>query len=306
MPGAPGLEFRIGGYKPDGTPKQVQSACPPTPGTDGKPRQWNHHTHPISWPDSATQKLRALSREARGISEEEDPDPEPGGDPPFSHARMTKEARRIRVRSGGWRSEEPESAIRSPEHLEARIGQAIERWVPSEDQKRHKCLLGVTADIAHILPEVAADETRPYFETWHSRSLPFMEETNIEFNWGEWVRCLQGAKQGGFIVPRAMERARTLPGRFVENDEQNAMARLFQAMAIERNDRTFYLGYDDIARFVGWPNAGSVRWARKQLVKAGLVKVVAEGEKGIGRKEDGTPRQATVWKWLGPLEPGNG
>lgn len=36
----PGLEFRIGGRKPDGTAKQVQSVIPPTPGTDGKPRAW--------------------------------------------------------------------------------------------------------------------------------------------------------------------------------------------------------------------------------------------------------------------------
>jgi len=37
----PGLEWRIGGYKPDGkTVKQVQSVCPPTPGTDGSKRMW--------------------------------------------------------------------------------------------------------------------------------------------------------------------------------------------------------------------------------------------------------------------------
>ncbi len=37
----PGLELRAGGTKDDGTPKQIQSVCPPTPGTDGKPREWN-------------------------------------------------------------------------------------------------------------------------------------------------------------------------------------------------------------------------------------------------------------------------
>jgi putative DNA primase/helicase len=37
----PGLELRLGGYKADGTIKQVQSVVPPTPGTDGKPRVWN-------------------------------------------------------------------------------------------------------------------------------------------------------------------------------------------------------------------------------------------------------------------------
>ncbi len=36
----PDLEFRIGGCKSDGTVKQCQSVVPPTPGTDGKPREW--------------------------------------------------------------------------------------------------------------------------------------------------------------------------------------------------------------------------------------------------------------------------
>src|SRR5262249_47913813 len=37
----PGLEFRVGGYKPGGkVVKQVQSVVPPTPGTDGTPRTW--------------------------------------------------------------------------------------------------------------------------------------------------------------------------------------------------------------------------------------------------------------------------
>ena len=38
----PDLEIRVGGYKDDGTVKQVQSVVPPTPGTDGTPRRWTH------------------------------------------------------------------------------------------------------------------------------------------------------------------------------------------------------------------------------------------------------------------------
>jgi hypothetical protein len=41
FPSLPDLEFRIGGYKPDGSVKQVQSVCPPTPGIDERPRGWN-------------------------------------------------------------------------------------------------------------------------------------------------------------------------------------------------------------------------------------------------------------------------
>jgi hypothetical protein len=41
LPNLPGLEFRFGGYKGDGSVKQVQSVVPPSPGTDGIPRAWN-------------------------------------------------------------------------------------------------------------------------------------------------------------------------------------------------------------------------------------------------------------------------
>lgn len=41
LPSLPGLELRIGGFKPDGSLKQLQSVCPPTRGTDGTPRRWN-------------------------------------------------------------------------------------------------------------------------------------------------------------------------------------------------------------------------------------------------------------------------
>lgn len=41
LPNLPDLELRIGGTKPDGAVKQLQSVVPPTPGTDGRPRRWN-------------------------------------------------------------------------------------------------------------------------------------------------------------------------------------------------------------------------------------------------------------------------
>jgi putative DNA primase/helicase len=40
LPELPDLEIRIGGLKSDGSVKQIQSVCPPTNGTDGKPRVW--------------------------------------------------------------------------------------------------------------------------------------------------------------------------------------------------------------------------------------------------------------------------
>lgn len=40
LPCYPDLEFRIGGENPDGSIKQVQSVCPPTPNDDGTVREW--------------------------------------------------------------------------------------------------------------------------------------------------------------------------------------------------------------------------------------------------------------------------
>jgi putative DNA primase/helicase len=71
MPGAPGLEFRIGGLKGNGEPKQVQSVCPPTPGTDGEPRRWrNILREPAAWPESATDRLEEMGRAAAAAAKE--------------------------------------------------------------------------------------------------------------------------------------------------------------------------------------------------------------------------------------------
>jgi hypothetical protein len=40
LPALPDLEIRVGGFKDDGTVKQVQSVVPPSPGTNGVPRTW--------------------------------------------------------------------------------------------------------------------------------------------------------------------------------------------------------------------------------------------------------------------------
>jgi P4 family phage/plasmid primase-like protien len=63
----PDLEIRIGGLNETGVPKQLQSVVPPTPGTDGKPREW---TNPPSvgvaaLPESAYAFLEALAEKKR-------------------------------------------------------------------------------------------------------------------------------------------------------------------------------------------------------------------------------------------------
>lgn len=52
LPVYPDLELRIGGENLDGSVKQIQSVCPPTPNDDGTPRQWIGSGILIFVPDS--------------------------------------------------------------------------------------------------------------------------------------------------------------------------------------------------------------------------------------------------------------
>ncbi len=56
----PGLEFRIGGRKPDGSVKQFQSVAPPTPGTDDRPRVWNLVERIAELPEVAYETLEDI------------------------------------------------------------------------------------------------------------------------------------------------------------------------------------------------------------------------------------------------------
>lgn len=60
----PGLEFRVGGFKPDGTVKQLQSVCPPSEGTDGEPRRWSGPREVAPVPDAILASLEALGERA--------------------------------------------------------------------------------------------------------------------------------------------------------------------------------------------------------------------------------------------------
>jgi hypothetical protein len=63
LPGLPGLEIRIGGNG-----KQLQSNCPPTIGTDGKPREWNGNWIVADLPEAAFTFLdAALAKPNCGI-----------------------------------------------------------------------------------------------------------------------------------------------------------------------------------------------------------------------------------------------
>jgi hypothetical protein len=62
LPELPGLELRVGGFMPDGTPKQLQSVCPPSVGEDGRPRVWVGGTEPVEAPTALYANLEAIAR----------------------------------------------------------------------------------------------------------------------------------------------------------------------------------------------------------------------------------------------------
>jgi hypothetical protein len=64
LPELPDLEWRIGGYKPDGTVKQAQSVVPPTQGTDGWARRWNEHDGIARLPEAAYAFLERMAEQS--------------------------------------------------------------------------------------------------------------------------------------------------------------------------------------------------------------------------------------------------
>jgi hypothetical protein len=65
----PDLEWRVGGFKPDGQAKQLQSVCPPSPGSDGMPRRWTGGGWVAPLPESVYGALEALG-ERQAIQQE--------------------------------------------------------------------------------------------------------------------------------------------------------------------------------------------------------------------------------------------
>lgn len=63
VPVLSGLELRIGGFKSKGVIKQLQSAVPPTPGTNGRPRTWNGIEQVAEAPESFYATLEAIARD---------------------------------------------------------------------------------------------------------------------------------------------------------------------------------------------------------------------------------------------------
>ena len=74
----PGLEIRVGGRKRDGSVLQFQSVCPPTPGADGRPREWDGVETIAELPLAAYETLAEIP-EAFGYDRKEMQEADHGG-----------------------------------------------------------------------------------------------------------------------------------------------------------------------------------------------------------------------------------
>jgi len=111
----PGLELRLGGYKSAEVVKQVQSVVPPTPGTDGEPRQWTGSQTVASVPDAFYQVLAGLVAPPKadspplGSEERVDPfardpsEPNPAGG---HFAGKAPDASKLGARNNDWTAEQ--------------------------------------------------------------------------------------------------------------------------------------------------------------------------------------------------------
>lgn len=133
----PGLELRFGGFSADGTTvKQLQSACPPTPGTDGTPRAWNGVETVAEAPESFYAALEALAPKVV----EPEPTPESNG-----HANgfsVPNDPRKLTATSGN----RPDDVARAIAYLQ-KIDPAISGQGGSKPTFRAACAIGWGFDL---------------------------------------------------------------------------------------------------------------------------------------------------------------
>jgi hypothetical protein len=120
----PDLELRIGGTHPDGTPKQIQSVCPPTPTTVGSLRVW---TGPETIPEAPEAFYRTLGRIAAELAK-----PAPASD-------------------AGFESMKVPTGDRVERYLRGKLERASGRVAMAAEGQRHNSLRDETRALAGYL-----------------------------------------------------------------------------------------------------------------------------------------------------------
>jgi hypothetical protein len=174
----PGLEWRVGGLDARGVVKQVQTAIPPTIGTDGLPREWNGIETIAELPESVYLFLEALAdfrREREAIQVEGRPSPDPDAWKPPTTARAgTRDRARASAFGAKILSEETArmaAAVKGQRHLDAlpctmRIASAVKSGLIDESQCR--------AEMTRVLKDIGLpdSEIRDLIESALAKAQP--------------------------------------------------------------------------------------------------------------------------------------
>ncbi len=300
----PGLEFRVGGYRPDGTVKSLQSVVPPTPGTDDRTREWLFPpTVSIAeFPGAGYAFLEALA-ERKAIQEE----------PPLDrHAIEPVEAPRDRRavsvgRSYGATALEAEvtlvaaaaeghrhDTLRSAALRVAGLAKAgLLEWGAARDR------LAEAAGRAG-LPEAEARDTIAWaWSRAQSRKTTHIALGNPKAD-SIWVTSIPA----GASLARVKQCLATtpVPPGLIGNLRLEPIARAMAALAAEatrRGQTTFHAAARLIAELAGHPNHRTVLRRLAALGGLGYVSLIEAGTPGSG-----PTGKASTWRWHDTPMPG--
>ncbi len=144
----PGLEIRAGGCHPDGIAKQVHSACPPTVGDDGNPRQWTGGQEIAALPETSYALLEAIGESRRVAAKLETMEAKPAAAIPFAGNGYTSHA-------GAW-VQQARSALTS--YSQAALADEISHFSSQGEGSRHAYLLASTMRLASFVKAGALTE----------------------------------------------------------------------------------------------------------------------------------------------------
>jgi hypothetical protein len=296
----PDVEWRVGGYHANGTPKQLQSLVPPTAGTNGRPREWIVAPHdPVAdLPENvyltleqiAAKQRRTLTPRANG---------KPAPDTCNVSAAACVQSAPACVQSA------PACVQRSAcvrtrlacvqQDLEPYIAEAISQTLPSGAGRRNRAVFGFARRLQGVFGQATDPQTlRPYLERWHRAALPVIRTKDFATTWQDFLVAWNRIRlPAGAVLAEIRQLA--ADDRFsLEGDPgTDQLARVFRAANQVHAGREFYLSYRTLGSLAGLSRMTAHSLAR-QLVVEGLLAIVENGSVGVLGK-------ATVWRWLGPV-----
>jgi hypothetical protein len=284
----PGLEFRVG------LDAQLQSACPPTVGLDGRPRRWNGHHRVAKLPEHALDLILASARRkwVPPLIAKDAPRPI-ASKPPTSYgaSALRQECDALTRTAAGFRHE----ALKSAAMKIASLAKA-----DAVDWHDARWQLGLAADKCGLprpesqkLLDWAYQRTNP--RTVHICIGGKGEPQNSN------AMCTTSSPGESLARAKARIPVVDVPPDLAGNPRLEPLARALVALneeAIRRGESTFYAPYRTIQQLTGQPTTTTQRHMGA-LSKLGFLSLVKPGIPGIG-----PTGKANTWRWHDPPRPG--